>query len=74
MVTRKNVTGKLYMKKKNKSNIGWLVSVQEDPKTKDLFIELPDALCKQMDLIEDDNVIWEEQTDGSWYVTKVKKK
>ena len=62
------------MKKKNKSNIGWLVSVQEDPKTKVLFIELPDALCKQMDLIEDDNVIWEEQTDGSWYVTKVKKK
>ena len=59
---------------KKKTSVGWLVQVQKDEKTKEMFIQLPAALCQQMDLNEDDNIIWEENPNGTWQVTRVKKK
>lgn len=39
--------------------------VQEDPRTGDLFIELPSELLKAAGLVEGDDVLWTVHDDNS---------
>jgi len=58
-----------YRKLKDNS---WLITVQENGKDKELYIELPPEALNQMGWDEGDTLIWEELTDGAWQVTKKK--
>jgi len=47
-----------------------IVEIKEDPKTKELFIEFPDELVKDLDWKENDTLVWTELSDGSWSIKK----
>ena len=48
--------------------------VQENPRTKDLYIDLPSSLIQSLGWSDDDRLIWTPQGDGSFKVSKVEKK
>ena len=48
------------------------VSVQEDPKSKDLFFELPPELMKNLGWKTGDDLRWDETDNGGFKLTKVK--
>lgn len=52
------------------SQNSWLVEVQENGKTKELFIEFPPGSLDQVGWDVGDNVIWEELPNGSWSLKK----
>jgi hypothetical protein len=64
------------MKKKTllKQTASWLLIIQKDPRTKDLYVELPASLIKDLSWTDDDSLIWTPQPDGSFKVSKVEKK
>ena len=49
------------------------VSVQEDPKSKDLFFEIPPKLLKELEWKAGDDINFEETDDGGLRLTKVEK-
>lgn len=63
------------MKKKSKPNldVSWLITVQQHPKTNEIYIELPQALTKTLSLTDDDAIIWTPQSNGTSLVTKVER-
>jgi len=48
----------------------WIVEVQENGKTKELFIEFPPGCLDQAGWDEGDTLLWEELPDGSWSIRK----
>lgn len=56
------------MKKINDKS--WIVEVQENGKTKELFIEFPLGCLDQVGWDEGDTLLWEELPDGSWSIRK----
>lgn len=52
----------------------WIATVQENGKTKELFIEFPTEALNQVGWDEGDTIIWEELPDGSGYVLSKKGK
>jgi hypothetical protein len=64
------------MKKKSlpKQTASWLIMVQKNPLTEDLFVELPSSLVNTLGWTDDDSLIWTPQPDGSFKVSKVEKK
>lgn len=56
------------MKKINDKS--WIVEVQENGKTKELFIEFPPGCLDQAGWDEGDTLLWEELPDGSWSIRK----
>ena len=48
------------------------VSVQEDPKSKDLFFELPPELMKNLGWKTGDDLRWDETDNGGFILKKVK--
>ena len=60
--------------KKSKQTASWLLMIQKDPRTKDLYIELPSSLVSDLSWTDDDSLIWTPQKDGSFKVSKVEKK
>jgi len=48
----------------------WTVTVQQDGKTKELFIEFPPDAINQVGWDTGDTVIWEELDNGSWSLRK----
>jgi len=48
------------------------VSVQEDPKSKDLFFELPSELMEGLGWKTGDDLKWDETDNGGFKLTKVK--
>jgi len=60
--------------KKSKQTASWLLMIQKDPRTKDLYIELPSSLVSDLSWTDDDSLIWTPQKDGSFKVSKVQKK
>ena len=47
----------------------WLIEVQENGKTKELFLEFPPDALNQVGWDEGDTLIWEE-IDGGYQITK----
>lgn len=48
----------------------WLIEVQEDGETKEMYIQLPLESLTQMGWDEGDTVLWEELPSGAWQITK----
>lgn len=48
----------------------WTVTVQENGKTKELFIEFPPDALDQVGWDEGDTLLWEELPDGNWSISK----
>jgi len=55
------------MKYKQLSQNEWIVEVQQDGKTKELFIEFPPGSIDQVGWDVGDTVIWEELPNGGGY-------
>lgn len=48
----------------------WTVTVEEDPATGECFIQLPEEVLAAMNLKENDTIIWKDNEDGTWSLTK----
>lgn len=48
----------------------WIVEVQKNGKTKELFIEFPAGCLDQVGWDEGDDLIWEELSNGNWSIRK----
>jgi hypothetical protein len=48
----------------------WTVQVQEDGKTKELYLELPPEALAQVGWDIGDTLIWEELDHGAWSIRK----
>lgn len=48
----------------------WVIDVQEDPESKDLFIELPQDALSQVGWDFGDTIQWDMQEDGTIVLTK----
>ena len=58
------------MKYKKISDNQWIVEVQENGKTKDLFIEFPPDALNQVGWAEGDDLDWIDNNDGSFTLQK----
>ena len=58
------------MRYKQMSQNSWMVEVQQDGKTKDLFIEFPPDCLNQVGWDTGDTLIWEELPSGDWSLKK----
>jgi len=50
----------------------WTVTLEEDPKTKDLILPLPQDLLDLQGWVEGDTLEWIDNKDGTWGIQKVK--
>lgn len=57
---------------KKVTNSKWIIEVQENGKTKELFIEFPPEALSQVGWDTGDTLIWEELDHGAWRITKAK--
>jgi hypothetical protein len=48
----------------------WVVTVQENGKDKELYVELPPEMLNQVGWDDGDTLLWEEITPGAWQITK----
>ena len=55
---------------KKVTNSQWIIEVQENGKTKELFIEFPQDALDQVGWDIGDTLIWEELDHGAWKITK----
>lgn len=60
------------MKYTKQGENSWLVEVQENGKTKELFIEFPPDALDQVGWDEGDTLIWEELDHGKGYSIRKK--
>ena len=51
--------------------VSWLVEVQTDRDTGDLYIEFPQEMLERLNIKVKDKMIWEERKDGSFKLTKL---
>lgn len=58
------------MKYKQTGTNSWTIEVQENGKTKELFIEFPPEALDQVGWDTGDTLIWEELDHGAWQITK----
>ena len=58
------------MKYKQLSQNTWLVEVQQDGKTKELFFEFPPGSIDSVGWDTGDTLLWEELPDGGYSLTK----
>ena len=68
MQRKKQLTNKEPYYKLSDNN--WVVTVQENGKDKELYIELPPEALNQVGWDEGDTLLWEELPSGAWQVTK----
>jgi hypothetical protein len=52
------------------SDLKWVIEVQENGKTKDLFVQFPEEAMNQMGWYEGDVIEWLDNGDGSWTLKK----
>ena len=48
----------------------WTVNLEEDPETNDLILTFPPELLEQAGWKEGDDIIWTDNKDGTWSLTK----
>ena len=48
----------------------WTLRLQEDPETGESIVEFPPELLESMGWKEGDTLIWTDQGDGSWSLSK----
>jgi hypothetical protein len=52
------------------SDSKWIIEIQENGKTKELFVQFPDEAMNQMGWYEGDVIEWLDNGDGSWTLKK----
>lgn len=52
------------------SDSKWIIEVQENGKTKELFVQFPEEAMNQMGWYEGDVIEWLDNGDGSWTLKK----
>jgi hypothetical protein len=52
------------------STKSWTLDVQEDPKSGDAIIQFPDDLLEETGWREGDDIVWKDNNDGSFSLTK----
>ena len=57
----------------DKPNLSWTITIEEDPKTGDLILPLPEDMLKLQGWTEGDTLEWIDNNDGSWTLQKVSK-
>jgi len=62
------VTVSNYPKKQGDNS--WIVQVQEDGTTKELYLQFPQEAIDQVGWDEGDTLIWEELDHGTWQLRK----
>lgn len=65
---KKQLTTKEPYRKLRDNN--WVVTVQENGKDKELYVELPPEMLNQVGWDDGDTLLWEEITPGAWQITK----
>lgn len=55
------------------STKSWTLDVQEDPKSGDAIIQFPDDLLEETGWREGDDIVWTDNKDGSYTLTKKEK-
>ena len=55
---------------KKLDNNTWIVTIQENSKTKELYIEFPPDCINQVGWDEGDTLLWEELPNGDWSIKK----
>jgi hypothetical protein len=58
------------MKYKQTGTNSWTVEIQENGKTKELFLEFPPGCLDQVGWDVGDNLIWKELDDKTWSIRK----
>ena len=58
------------MKYKQTGTNSWTVEIQENGKTKELFLEFPPGCLDQVGWDVGDDLIWEELDDKTWSIRK----
>jgi hypothetical protein len=48
----------------------WTIELQDDPETGDLILPFPEDMLKEMGWKEGDELVWKDNQDGSWSLTK----
>ena len=48
----------------------WTLTVEEDPETGDSILPFPPDLLESVGWKEGDNLLWSDNGDGSWSLTK----
>jgi hypothetical protein len=48
----------------------WTLNVEEDPETGDAMLTFPPDLLEQAGWKEGDELVWKDNQDGSWSLTK----
>lgn len=58
------------MKYKQTGDNSWIIEVQENSKTKELYIEFPPDVLNQVGWDTGDTLIWEELDNNAWALRK----
>ena len=58
---------------KKLSNKKWIIEVQENNTTKELFIEFPEEALSQVGWAEGHDLEWIENNDHTWTIKKIPK-
>jgi bifunctional DNA-binding transcriptional regulator/antitoxin component of YhaV-PrlF toxin-antitoxin module len=48
----------------------WILNVEEDPETGDGILTFPEDLLEESGWKEGDQILWTDNGDGSWTLTK----
>ena len=48
----------------------WILTVEEDPETGDSILQFPPDLLESVGWKEGDSLLWSDNGDGSWSLTK----
>jgi hypothetical protein len=48
----------------------YIITVEEDPETKDLLLPLPEEVLTELQLVEGDLLLWEDAGNGSFILRK----
>ncbi len=54
-------------------NNKWTITLEEDPETKELVMPFPPDLLAQVGWDFGDTIIWKDEGNGSWTLTKKEK-
>jgi hypothetical protein len=52
------------------NDTSWIITVQEDEETQDLYIEFPIESLEKLEWSEGDIIEWTENSNGSWTLQK----
>ena len=55
-------------------NNRWTITLEEDPETKELVMPFPPDLLAQVGWDFGDTIVWKDEGNGSWSLTKKEEK